>query len=421
MTTVITYEDAKANQVTKIRRVNEKDVGTLQTPFLGSRENPDLPFACLEVFSPRRYSSPHFHDVDQFQIMIEGKGKMGEGGLPAGSRIIGGPVTRGFDYFWGCSNARTMSGLIENDRVIESIEPITMLPRLGRRALSYVAEHAEAARAGQPFFLYLPLTSPHTPILPTADWKGRSGLGDYADFVMQTDALVGEVLAALGKHGLADNTLVIFTADNGCSPAAGTDKLEKQGHFASAQFRGYKSDIWDGGHRVPFFVRWPGKVKAGSHSTQLICHTDFLATCAELLGAKLPDTAAEDSVSMLPAMFGKDAAPLREAVVHHSISGMFSIRQGPWKLELCAGSGGWGKPGDADAKRQGSPEVQLYDLSVDIAEAKNVQAEHPEIVARLTRLLEGYVANGRSTLGLKQSNDVVVKIEKKNNAKASNE
>ena len=286
-------------------------------------------------------------------------------GLPVGSRIIAGPVTRGFDYFWGCSNARTMSGLMENDRVIENIEPITMLPRLGQRAVSYVAERSADAKAGKPFFLYLPLTSPHTPILPTPQWQGKSGLGAYGDFVMQTDAVVGDVLAALEKHGLADNTLVVFTADNGCSPAAGTDKLEQQGHFASASFRGYKADIWDGGHRVPFFVRWPGKVKPGTQSTQLICHTDLMATCAEILGAKLPDTAAEDSVSILPALLGQDRSPLREAVVHHSIHGRFAIRQGPWKLELCPGSGGWGKPGDNDAQKQGLPDVQLYDLSAD--------------------------------------------------------
>ena len=330
-------------------------------------------------------------------------------GLPVGSRIIAGPVTRGFDYFWGCSNARTMSGLMENDRVIENIEPITMLPRLGQRAVSYVAERAADAKAGKPFFLYLPLTSPHTPILPTPQWQGKSGLGAYGDFVMQTDAVVGDVLAALEKHGLADNTLVVFTADNGCSPAAGTDKLEQQGHFASASFRGYKADIWDGGHRVPFLVRWPGKVKPGTQSTQLICHTDLMATCAEILGAKLPDTAAEDSVSILPALLGQDQSPLREAVVHHSIHGKFAIRQGPWKLELCPGSGGWGKPGDDDAQKQGLPDVQLYDLSADLAETKNVQAEHPEVVGRLTKLLEQYVANGRSTAGVSQPNDVDVR------------
>ena len=337
-----------------------------------------------------------------------GKRAPGSMGLPVGSRIIEGPVTRGFDYFWGCSNARTMSGLIENERVIEKIEPITMLPRLGQRAVSYIAEHAAAAKAGQPFFLYLPLTSPHTPILPTPEWQGKSGLGIYGDFVMQTDAVVAEVLAALEKHGLADNTLVVFTSDNGCSPAAGTAELERQGHFASAQFRGSKSDIWDGGHRVPFFVRWPGRIKAGSQCPQLICHTDLMATCAEILGAKLPDNAGEDSLSILPALLGKDPAPLRETVVHHSINGRFAIRQGPWKLEFCPGSGGWGKPGDADASTQGLPAVQLYDLTSDIGETKNLQSAHPEIVAKLTSLLESQVANGRSTPGAKQPNDVKV-------------
>ena len=299
-----------------------------------------------------------------------GKRAPGSMGLPVGSRIIEGPVTRGFDYFWGCSNARTMSGLIENERVIEKVEPITMLPRLGQRAVSYIADHAAAAKAGQPFFLYLPLTSPHTPILPTPEWQGKSGLGIYGDFVMQTDAVVAEVLAALEKHGLADNTLVVFTSDNGCSPAAGTAELERQGHFASGQFRGSKSDIWDGGHRVPFSVRWPGRIKAGSQCAQLICHTDLIATCAEILGAKLPDNAGEDSVSILPALLGKDPTPLRATVVHHSINGRFAIRQGPWKLELCPGSGGWGKPGDADASAMLSQGVN-YLLSCRLENSAN--------------------------------------------------
>jgi arylsulfatase A len=337
-----------------------------------------------------------------------GKRPPGGLGLPVGSRVIDGPVTRGFDYFWGCSNARTMAGLIENDRVIETIKPIDMLPRLGRRAAGYIEEKAADARAGKPFFLYLALTSPHTPIVPTAEWQGKSGLGDYADFVMQTDAVVGDVLAALEQHGLTENTLVVFTSDNGCSPAAGTAKLERLGHFASADFRGYKSDIWDGGHRVPFFARWPGKVQAASHNSQLICHTDLMATCAGLLGVTLPETAAGDSVSILPALLGTDRAPLREAVVHHSIHGRFAIRQGPWKLELCPGSGGWGGPGDGEAAKQGLPGVQLYHISDDIAESRNVQAEHPEVVGRLTKLLEKYVKEGRSTPGVKLANDVPV-------------
>jgi arylsulfatase A-like enzyme len=335
----------------------------------------------------------------------QGKRRMGEAGLPVGARIVGGPITRGFDYFWGCSNARTMSGLIENDRVIETLPPAEMLPRLGRRAVEYIAEQAPAARAGKPFFLYLPLTSPHTPILPSPEWKGRSGLGDYADFVLQTDALVGDVLAALGAQGLAEDTLVIFTADNGCSPQAGTAALEAKGHFASAQLRGYKADIWEGGHRVPFFARWPGRVPAGRTSDQLICHTDLLATMADLLGERLPDDAGEDSVSLLPALLGRDRAPLREAVVHHSINGAFAIRQGAWKLALAPGSGGWGKPGDAEARRAGLPAVQLYDLARDLGETRNLEAERPEVVARLTALLEGYVTRGRSTPGAPRAND----------------
>lgn len=345
---------------------------------------------------------------------IEGPNK--NGGRNGGAAALGtvtrnGPVTRGFDEFFGFHHARIMKSVFENDRVTRIIEPVDMLPALVKRTSDYIAERA---KAGQPFFLYLALSSPHTPIVPSRDWQGRSGLGDYGDFVMQTDGAVGEVLAALDKAGVADNTLVVFTSDNGCSPAAKVDQLEAQGHFASAQFRGYKADIWDGGHRVPFLVRWPGKVKPGSHSTQLICHTDLIATCAGILETKLPDNAGEDSVSMLPALLGTDSAPIRDSVVHHSIAGRFAIRQGTWKLECCPGSGGWGKPADADAQRQGLPAVQLYDLKADVAETNNVQAEHREVVERLAKLLEQTIANGRSTPGPKQRNDVAVIVDKPN-------
>ncbi len=340
------------------------------------------------------------------------KTKMGDAGLPVGSRIIGGPITRGFDYFWGCSNARTMSGLIENDRVVENLPPVEMLPRLAHRAVAYLGERAAAAKTGQPFFLYVPLTSPHTPILPSPEWQGKSGLGAYGDFMMQTDAVVGQILAALDQHGLAANTLVIFTADNGCSPQADTPGLEAQGHFASADLRGYKADIWEGGHRVPFLVRWPGRIAAGTSSAQVICHTDLLATCAELLAAPLPAAAGEDSESFLPALRGLARTPRREAVVHHSIEGKFSIRQGPWKLILAPGSGGWGKPGDPAARAAGLPEIQLYDLERDRAESRNLAADHPAEVARLTALLERYVADGRSTPGPRQTNDAPIDLLK---------
>ena len=225
---------------------------------------------------------------------------------------------------------------------------------------------------------------------------------------METDWSLGEVLKAIDRAGLRDNTLLMFTSDNGCAPYIGVNELEALGHYPSAQFRGYKADVWDGDHRVPFLVRWPGKTKTGSQSGQIVCLSDLMATCADILGVKLPDNAGEDSVSLLPALLGTDKAPLREAIVHHSISGRFAIRQGNWKLELCPGSGGWNEPKDPVALKEGLPPLQLYNLHDDIHEQVNVQAREPEVVARLTKLLERYVAAGRSTPGTPQTNDVPV-------------
>lgn len=358
-----------------------------------------------------------------------------DGGLKGGAvdyskPLSDSPVTHGFDTFFGISGSLDMPPFvwIENDRVTEpptatkkwlregpageAFEAVDVLPALTKRAAGYFEAHAAEAKAGKPFFLYLPLTSPHTPIVPSPEWQGKSGLSPYADFVMQTDRCVGQLMEALDRSGLAENTLVIFTSDNGCSPAADVKELERQGHFPSAQFRGYKADIWEGGHRVPFICRWPAKVKAGATSAQLVCLTDLLATCAELAGQQVPADAGEDSVSILPALLGTDKGPLREAVVHHSINGMFALRQGPWKLELCPGSGGWCDPRDPAALKAGLPSAQLYDLSQEVGEQKNLQAEQPEVVARLTKLLEKYVAEGRSTPGAPQTNDAPVVIRK---------
>jgi len=345
--------------------------------------------------------------------------------------IRNGPTAAGFDYYFGISASLDMPpfAFIENDRfaatpevektwlrkglAAKDFEAVDVLPALTKKAVEYIERKAPAAKDGQPFFLYVPLNSPHTPILPAPEWQGRSGINPYADFVMQTDWTVGRIVDALDRNGLAENTLVIFTSDNGCSPAAGLDVLNRHGHEPSAQFRGHKADIWDGGHRVPYLVRWPAKVRAASKSDQLVCLTDLMATCAELLGVKLPENAGEDSVSILPALLGQDKAPLREAVVHHSIQGKFSIRQASWKLELCPGSGGWSAPKDPEAQRQGLPPIQLYDMSKDAGEKANVQDQQAEAAQRLTRLLERYVEEGRSTPGARQKNDVPVDLWKK--------
>jgi arylsulfatase A len=343
--------------------------------------------------------------------------------------ILNDPTTRGFDEFFGISASLDMPpyAFIHNDRFTDPLntekelfknrrgpaatdfEAVDVLPTLTRKAVEYIREKASAK---SPFFLYLALTAPHTPIAPSKEWQGKSGIGDYGDFVMETDGAVGEVLAAVDRAGAGGNTLVIVTSDNGCAPAAGIEQMEKQGHFPSAQFRGYKADIWDGGHRIPFFVRWPGKVQPGTKSDALICLGDLMATCADILGVKLPDNAGEDSVSILPALRGDPGKALRDSIVHHSVNGRFAIRQGRWKLEMCPGSGGWGKPVDAAAAKQGLPGVQLYDLSNDIGETRNVQADHPEVVARLTKLLDQQIADGRSTPGAKQTNDARIVVTK---------
>ncbi len=344
--------------------------------------------------------------------------------------LVDGPTNHGFDTFFGISASPDMPPFvyIENDRFTEQpttektwirpgpagkdFEAAHVLPDLTRKATDYITEHGASAKNGTPFFLYLALTAPHTPVLPSPEWQGKSGLGPYGDFVMQVDATVGDVLKAIKDAGIADNTLVIFTSDNGCAPYIKPEELEAKGHYPSAQFRGYKADIWDGGHRIPFVVRWPGKVKAGSSSDVLLCQTDFMATCAELIGAPLPENAGEDSFSMMPLLTGKPKEYRRESAIHHSIDGYFALRRGKWKLELCAGSGGWAAPREYTARQQKLPPVQLYDMALDIGEKTNVADQHPDVVRDLTTLLEDIVHRGRSTPGPVQRNDVKINLHK---------
>ncbi|HET6879968.1 MAG TPA: arylsulfatase [Pirellulales bacterium] len=330
-------------------------------------------------------------------------------------KITAGPNAVGFDYYFGISASLDMSPylFIENDRFTETptkekkivrtgpagddFEAVKVLPTLTEKALAFIERQVPAARQGQPFLLYFPLNAPHAPVAPSDEWRGKSGINDYADFVMQVDDTVGRVMAALEAGGVADDTLIVVTSDNGCSPTADFSALAAKGHNPNYHFRGYKADIYDGGHRIPFIARWPAKVAAGGQSNQLICLTDLMATLADVIDVQLPEGAGEDSISILPALLGEDKAPLREAIVHHSINGSFAVRQGPWKLELCADSGGWSSPRPGSKEAAGLPPVQLYDLSADIGEQHNLCDEHPEIVERLTSLLQQYVATGRST------------------------
>ena len=339
----------------------------------------------------------------------------------------GGPVAHGFDSFYGITASLDMPAYfyIENDRVVQlptgrigdspkppmwragRISPDfhheEVLPRLTERALAFLAAQSAAPKT-KPFFLYFALTAPHTPISPTREFQGKTHTNPYGDFTAQVDAVVGQVLAALDDRGLAKNTLVIFTADNGCSPAANLEELRKFHHDPSAGYRGHKADLYEGGHRIPFIARWPGHTPAGQRSAQTVGQLDLLATCADLLAAPLRANAGEDSVSMLPLLNGQGPTSFsRAALVHESDQGWLAIRQGKWKLCFCPGSGGWSfpKPGK---DCEGLPPFQLFDLASDPAEKTNLAAAHPDTVQQLGWLMRSYIELGRSTPGAPQTN-----------------
>ena len=342
-------------------------------------------------------------------------------------KITEGPTAKGFDYFYGFCGSLDMPPYVWVENDMPTMVPTKetgskgqafwrkgptsddfiheqVLPTITEKAKQYIHQQANKK---QPFFLYLPLSAPHTPILPTKEFQGKSGLDNpYADFVLMVDWVVGEINKQLEEDGIARNTLLVFTSDNGCSPAANFKELESKGHYPSYVFRGTKADIFEGGHRVPFIVRYQEAVKPGV-SDQLACTTDLFATVADLLDTTYSDQVAEDSFSLLPALKLKSQSPVREAIVFHSINGSFAIQKGNWKVAFCPGSGGWSypRPGRDTLAIKQLPEVQLYNLSTDIEEEHNLQTEHPEIIEEYRSLLAGYVTEGRSTKGQPQKND----------------
>lgn len=287
-------------------------------------------------------------------------------------------------------------GLTAPDFVHEEVTP-----NFFRRSMQYIRERAEQP---EPFFLYLALPSPHTPILPSAEWQGKSGLNPYGDFVMMVDHYMGQLNATLQATGISDNTLLIFTSDNGCSPRAKFEELAEKGHQPSHIYRGHKADIYEGGHRVPFIAKGPAVIPSKSHSGATICLTDLMATAAELTGQALPENAGEDSYSLVP-LFEQQPGYQRTATVHHSIEGEFAIRQGDWKLALCPGSGGWSVPSPLDAGIDTLPPFQLFNLSDDPVEQNNLINQHAALADSLKHLLTRYIEQGRSTPGPPQPND----------------
>jgi arylsulfatase A-like enzyme len=327
-----------------------------------------------------------------------------------------GPNDYGFDYWFGIPASLDMQPYLyfTNDHVLEqptghidgirkdrgvfwregAIAPgfrhIDVLPRITREAVSYV----NGRDADHPFFLYFAMTAPHTPWLPTVPFEGKAKAGEYGDFVAMVDDAVGQVLGALERRGLMENTLVIVTSDNGAHWLP--DEIERWHHRANANLRGQKADVWDGGHRIPFLARWPGNIRPGTRCDQTICLTDLMGTVADMMHYRLPRDAGEDSYSILPALMNPDLkAPIREATVHHSANGHFSIRQGDWKLNLGRGSGGFTEPVEY-TPAPGEPEGELFNIREDLAEANNLYLKMPEKVAQLSALLRKYQTQGYS-------------------------
>ncbi|WP_372639053.1 sulfatase-like hydrolase/transferase [Fodinibius sp.] len=340
--------------------------------------------------------------------------------------IKNGPNARGFGYSYGIPASLDMPPYVyvENNRPTTIPTDTTVnydhkgfwrkgltgsdfshtdvLPHLTNKTVEYINEQASN---NAPFFVYFALPAPHTPILPTTEYIGKSNSNLYGDFVQQVDGVVGQVMQALEQNGILDDTILIFTSDNGASPRADFEELQQAGHDPSYIYRGHKADIYEAGLRVPFLVSWPDGIEGSFISDETISTADLIATFADLTGTNLPDDAGEDSYSFSPVL--KQQAyekPLREATVLHSIDGRFAIIKEEWKLILWPGSGGWSYPNTEEDLR-GLPPFQLYNLDKDPAEQFNLVHMYPDKVKELKSLLEKYIDEGRSTPGTPQSND----------------
>lgn len=339
-------------------------------------------------------------------------------GINYEEKIENSPNTRGFDYYYGIAASLDMPPYvyIENDRFTEIPTKITsgdtmkgffrpgktgenfchekVLDELTDKVLDKISEYKN-----DPFFIYFPLPAPHTPILPADKFKGKSNTTAYGDFVLHCDDVLGRVVEKCEREGIADDTIIVFTSDNGCSPFADIPELNSFGHFPNYHFRGHKAEIYEGGHRVPYIIRWKNGIKAGLKTDKTVCLADFFKTIADILEYKIEDNVAVDSFTNLPLFNGEDI-DVRTSVVHQSYDGSLSLRKGKWKLEMCSGPGGW----EIKTKIEGSPEFQLYNLENDIGEEFNVIDSNQDIFESLKEELILAVLNGRTTIGKKLAN-----------------
>ena len=325
--------------------------------------------------------------------------------------LPGGPVDCGFDTFFGIRASTDIPPYfyIRHDRAVEpptehigdnntegwspiqgefwraggiapNLKLHDVLPKFTEEACQVIQSHGESNR-NQPFFLYLAYPAPHTPWLPAESFIGASDAGLYGDFMSMVDAMIGRVLTTLDEEGFTQETIVIVTSDNG--PVWYDIDRGRFDHDSVGGLRGMKADAWEGGHRMPFIVRWPDKVKGGTVNSQLICFTDVLATLAELLDLPLQKNAAPDSFSFLGSLLNKQDEVSRQSLAMRAGSGLWTVRLQNWKLIAGLGSGGFSKPSRVKVTSDG-PQGQLYDLANDPSESINLYLQHPEKVKELT-------------------------------------
>jgi arylsulfatase A-like enzyme len=359
-----------------------------QFGVLGTWSEPIIPVSRPTVASILKQQGYDTACVGKWHLGLGWGGGAHKGAPSVGTVFSNGPTKLGFDYFFGYTHAANIGTILEQDQVMAKVTKEEQQPMNLRKAVEWI----EQRDPKKPFFLYFPVCPPHYPVAPVAEFIGQSGGVDvagkaaglkgqadpehYPDWLFQGDASLGEIMRVLESRGLADNTLLMVTSDNGAE------------HRAYAPLRESKRSIYEGGHRVPFIARWPGKVPPGTTWKHPVCLNDLMATAAEITGAKLPPNAGEDSISFLPALLGQSDGPTREATIHQSMGADLAIRQGPWKLIF---------------KKDGSRE--LYNLEADLSETKDVLAANTEIATQLTTLMQRYIDEGRSTPGVAQKND----------------
>ena len=346
---------------------------------------PIIPKTRLTVANLMKQNGYDTACIGKWHLGMDWGGKPGnEKSIPVGTKLVASPNAAGFDYFFGFTHARNIGTVIEQDKVVANVGEVETQPLLAKKTVEFLDN---PARKEKPFFLYLPICPPHTPIVPAPEFVGKSGVkgkeSEYGDWLYQGDGLLGQVLEALERQKLADHTLIMVSSDNG---AAGRPY---------APLRGAKTSIYEGGHREPFLARWPGKIKPGTVCDDTVCLNDLMATCADIVGVKLPDVAGEDSVSILPALLGNAKGPVREATIHQAPNRDLAIRQGPWKLIIL-----------------NKGERELYNLQTDLSETKDIAEANPAVVERLTILMRRYIIEGRSTPGIPQKNDATFSLDK---------